>query len=218
MKRIKSFYEHNKLLLERLDGTDVELKEDRIRKIQRQYKKILSDSGFKLRRGTSFYDPPTYWDVSDLTHEPIAAPEQVVRCLVEYYKNGFSLLDIGAGYGNIMKISEIIGYKSTGIELKDTSEYTKGLDIIYDDFFNVDCDIISKFDVIYFYRPFQNEDQMDIFLDKVHNCSKTGAVIIYLQPHIYGPEGLKKYKKFKFIESFDYGRQNDDNGIVFKKI
>jgi 2-polyprenyl-3-methyl-5-hydroxy-6-metoxy-1,4-benzoquinol methylase len=211
--REKSPYNYIKTVINLLEQENIT---NKISQLENKYKQILKKSSFAKRTGTQYYDPEHDWYNNDNTHQPVASHEDVIETLFKYYKPGYSLLDIGAGYGNIMRISEIIGYKVKGIELKDTKKYTKGLDIIYDDFFNVSSDIISEFDVIYFYRPFTDSHDMDILLKKLDSDCKTGAIIIYNYPH----PNLDKNKLENEFENFKYIENIFIEGsiIVFKKV
>lgn len=194
-------------------SNDLEFK--KINKLKDDYKNTLKRHFGEKRDGIYFDPENAEEDADDLKHQSIASDDYIVPILLKYYKPYHKLLDIGSGLGNILRICKKIGYDATGIEIRDNKRYTRGLNVIYSDFFNVDNEIISKFDIIYFYRPFQFNNEMNRILQKISDGAKSGAIMLYHYPHLEKKELEKDFPKFKFIENTITGGHNV---LIFEKI
>lgn len=121
---------------------------------------------------------------------PVPSPLWIEELLNDFYKDGSKLLDIGCGFGNILKLSNEIGYKSTGIEInEDLSKHHKELDVIYGDVLNMDLSFIKKFDIIYTYRIIKETSICNELFNKIYNNMGDDSIIIYILPHIFNHSG-----------------------------
>jgi len=130
----------------------------------------------------------------------IMSPIVAEKLLMEYYKPGYKLMDIGCGLGNILRLSNYIGYKSWGVEINDKlSKYHDGLNVIYGDVLNIDLKFIKDFDILFLYRPIMGNDKSDQLFKLIYDNCKDSVKIIYLSPHEFD---LTIYDKFnKIIEN-----------------
>lgn len=97
----------------------------------------------------------------------------------DVYKEGMTFLDVGCGYGNVMKYASNIGYDCFGIENNaDILEKVRDskLKIINKDAREVSRDFISMFDVVFCYTPI-NLGRKE-FLINLTNKLSCGQIII----------------------------------------
>ena len=94
--------------------------------------------------------------------------------------------DIGCGIGNVVLYAGKMGYDSFGYEintlLKPLHKKLK-LDIEYADILQSDISRLSSADVIYLYRPINDERLMNKVFSLIHQHSKRDVVIFYNYPH-----------------------------------
>jgi hypothetical protein len=109
--------------------------------------------------------------------------------------------DCGCGIGNIILLSRSMGGygRGAGIEYdKATYEMAKMLipsaDIINGDL--VDFDHYDKYDVIYYYEPIISIRKRRIFINKLMNGAKVGAVII---GNGVGASDMRRSSKFRKV-------------------
>jgi hypothetical protein len=117
----------------------------------------------------------------------------------------FKFVDLGCGIGNIVIMAEAIGFKAYGVEndprlenLKKQSSWFKFEDIMETD--------LNEYDVLYFYRPFQNYKFEDKFEKRIMRDMKVGA---YIYPLGEWPvnkkyfEDYPSYRIYKKIKEFE---------------
>ena len=127
---------------------------------------------------------------------------RIAKAHIHKKKGGpLKFLDCGCGIGNIM----ILAYAAGGFSKTDGVEYdlstwrvAKDLAPPYSKVFRGDLinfEHYADYDVIYFYEPISDPRKRNIFLKKVINDVKIGAVIIS-----HGGGGrIEKSKKFKKV-------------------
>lgn len=97
-------------------------------------------------------------------------------------KNGIKkpkIIDIGCGIGNIVRVSNMIGLDSYGIEInKDLKKFHTGIKVEYGNIFSK-LDLLKDKDIIYLYQPFRDENMEIKFMNKIYNHTKEDVVVIY---------------------------------------
>ena len=157
---------------------------------ENRYDDILKSYGkeyIDLENSTIYSDDET----GSFAHLPSPNVEKLLK---RYYHKGSKLLDIGCGFGNILRLSNYIGYESTGIEINEKlSKYHKGLNVIYGDILNMNLNFIKEFDIIYLYRPIEPLDKCDKLFDLLYDNMKDSCKIIYLLPHDFSFNHIRKF-------------------------
>jgi SAM-dependent methyltransferase len=117
-------------------------------------------------------------------------------------------LDAGCGIGNILMLARAIGFGGCyGLEFDDeTLKIAKTLNrneavIKRRDILTFEK--YSQYDVIYFYRPFCNDEKQMLFEEHLYSSMSVGAIVIpiYKQYH-----ALVEDKKFKHIDGRRHGQ------------
>jgi SAM-dependent methyltransferase len=99
-----------------------------------------------------------------------------LKCLYDFYKDGYNFLDLGCGDGNVLNFAKNIGYNVSGVEYnKDFDQCLLEYDHIICDFTKLNTDYYNKFDFIYSYSPLK--DESDFFFNKLVYYMKNGAVL-----------------------------------------
>ena len=113
----------------------------------------------------------------------VPSPLYIIDIINKCNESGFNFLDIGCGFGNLLKVAEKMGMNADGIELNESlSKYHKDLNVFYIDALKQEFDY-NKYDVIYLFRPiFDNAKAEELFANII-KTAKIGCVIIYLEPH-----------------------------------
>jgi SAM-dependent methyltransferase len=129
--------------------------------------------------------------------EELPAHDFVEDLITKYYKPGFKFLDIGCGLGNILRLANEIGYKSTGIEINtDLKKHHNGLNVIYGDVLKLNTyNFLRDFDVIYLYRPINDIVKSNKLFEILHKYCKNECKILYVLP---SPLDMNLKRKFKY--------------------
>ena len=93
-------------------------------------------------------------------------------------------LDMGSGLGNILKFATKVGFKKvTGVEINEQlKSHNEGLNVIWANFY--DCaNLIKDFDIIYLYRPFVNDEDMDKLISFIKLHCSNDTIIYYHGTH-----------------------------------
>ncbi len=92
---------------------------------------------------------------SDLNYwSNIPINDKSLHLLYRAFEDGYKLIDLGCGCGNILRFANNIGYDVTGIEFNNEyEEYLKPYNYYIQDITLLDNDFYEKFDVIYIYKP-----------------------------------------------------------------
>lgn len=131
---------------------------------------------------------------------PINSPFGIFDVLKDYLNKSDKFIDIGCGYGNIVRTLNHFGFNASGIERnKDLNIYHSGLDIYYLDFLKEDFDI-KDYNLIYLYRPILCQKQSELLLEKIYKNSSTNVKIVYLEPHDINQSYFKLLKELKVNE------------------
>ena len=120
-------------------------------------------------------------DVNNDMYDSVPSPLFAINLIKKYSKPGYNFIDIGCGYGNIVRIAEELKLNSKGIELKkELKKYHQGISVDYTNAINYDY---SNYDIIYLYRPISSIDKSNELFKQIFTTSKKGAIIIYIFPH-----------------------------------
>ena len=119
--------------------------------------------------------------------------------LINIYKDGMSLVDLGCGAGNIMFFSKLIGYKSTGIDYKSKYRHICRLhgDFQLSNIEDIEIKTLNSYDVIYSYRPLRVG--FEEFINKVIDNMFEGQYLITPTYEI-DSKVLKKVDEYTYIK------------------
>jgi SAM-dependent methyltransferase len=111
---------------------------------------------------------------------------KILKYIKDISGSKLKLCDLGCGIGTLLYFSKKIGYDVFGVEyqkeLKSIHD-SLGIDVVYGDFFKIDMSFLSKFDVIYLYRPIENKNKMKELINLIFNHMKKDAIIVYSYPY-----------------------------------
>ena len=127
-------------------------------------------------------------------HIPSTYVEGMLR---KFYKlnNNATLLDVGSGLGNIVKLGNAIGFKSSGIEINtELKPWNEGLNITWGNFFE-QGELMRDKDIIYMYRPLVKEKDMDKLLRHVLANTKDSVLIYIKSTHLNCSGSYTSYNK-----------------------
>lgn len=172
---------------------------------EKGYQKIIDDSNLFLEGELCPLDREKIWLTDDngdfkywgfnATYFGIFDVLYTIKTILEESgKNSITLVDIGCGIGNIIRVCNKMGYKSEGIEFQDDLNICHdGLKVKYGDVFN-NMELLKNKDVIYLYQPFMDDKLESIFLDKLYDTVNDDTIVIYL--HL-----TKRHKKWEVLKS-----------------
>jgi len=133
-----------------------------------------------------------------------------ITSIFEKYLKGSKFVDIGCGFGNIVRLAEKFGMDASGIEIQTKyKEYHKDISVVYGDAkkFNY-----SNLDVIYMYRPMVKDKDMYDIISQIFKTANVGTRIIYVN---YDLQGCGKWKnignrsydtrKYNWLSEYRYG-------------
>lgn len=113
-----------------------------------------------------------------------------------------SFFDAGCGIGNIVKMAYTMGYSASGIDLdKDALIFAQDIGWSNGRLFEADIltyDEYHKYDVIYYYCPFQDKFTEKQFEEMVEDKMKVGA---YLIPCLKQSRAIDKDNRFMIIDT-----------------
>jgi hypothetical protein len=97
-------------------------------------------------------------------------------------KNGIKkpkIIDIGCGVGNIVRVSNMIGLDSYGIEInKDLKKFHTDIKVEYGNIFSK-LNLLQDKDIIYLYQPFRDDSIEKKFMKMIYDYTKEDVVVIY---------------------------------------
>ena len=119
------------------------------------------------------------------------------------YKKNAVFCDIGCGIGNIVLYAGKSGFDSFGYEintgLKPIHKKAK-IAVEYGDILKMDLSRLNEADVIYLYRPINDDRLMNKLFGLIYKHSRDGAIILYNYPHA---RSLKNYRSILLGEYED---------------
>lgn len=160
-----------------------------------KFKKITRNDYYKIIDDSNFFEKNKLYPLLDKDrvkdkkywgfHASYFDVFNILYTLLNILKNNGKdkpkLIDIGCGIGNIIQVTNMMGYESFGIELLDNFiEYhnSYNLNVTYGDVFD-NMNILRDMDVIYLYQPFYNDDLEIKFLNKLFHNTKDDVVVVY---------------------------------------
>ena len=113
-------------------------------------------------------------------------------------------LDVGCGSGTIMKTVELLGAECSGIEFnKEYLPYTKEMDVRYENALETPESFFSEFDIIYMYRPIDNQEKALKLLDRVISNMKPNSILITFNYQIEMGILLNKFTELEKLVPFN---------------
>lgn len=90
------------------------------------------------------------------------------------------LCDMGCGVGNVMTYTKTFGYDVMGVEMnEELKKYHKDLNVIYGDFFNINLSFLKNIDVVYLYRPIDDNKLADKLMKLIYDNTKKDVIILF---------------------------------------
>jgi SAM-dependent methyltransferase len=121
------------------------------------------------------------------------------------------LCDIGCGIGNVLHFAQKLGYKAFGYELnKGLQPLHKKLqlDVVQGNILETDMTRLATADIVYMYRPVNNDKLMNKLFRKIYDTTKPNIVMLYNYPHSY---------KIKGFDTIRLGVYDADMIVLLKK-
>jgi SAM-dependent methyltransferase len=119
-----------------------------------------------------------------------------ITSIFEEYLKGSKFIDIGCGFGNIVRLAEKFGMDAAGIEIQTKyKEYHNDISVVYQ---NAKKFNYSNLDVIYMYRPMTKDKDMYDIISQILKTANVGTRVIYVRYDIVAP------CKFKEIDRISY--------------
>ena len=131
--------------------------------------------------------PKSYWfiphDTAYTIDQLILVHDYIAKAIKrKLYSGQFNFLDAGCGTGNILLLAAAIGFNVKGLEHDSKIiKLAKIINPLYNDIKKQDIltyKEYGKFDVIYYYRPFRDNDKQTEFERLVENQMKIGSLLI----------------------------------------
>lgn len=113
-------------------------------------------------------------------------------------------LDVGCGSGTIMKTVELLGVECSGIEFnKEYLPYTKEMDVRYENALETPESFFNDFDIIYMYRPIDEQEKALKLLDRVISNMKPNSILITFNYQIEMDILLNKFTELEKLVPFN---------------
>lgn len=114
-------------------------------------------------------------------HEGSAVAKYLIA-IKKAEKRQLNFLDLGCGIGNMLILANILGYKSIGVEYNE--ELVKIARRIYSSHiiqYNIlNIENFLEYDVIYMYRPIDDEKVLKKLMQKIITKAKIGTYFIFM--------------------------------------
>ncbi len=181
-----------KMFLEHVDFDEIE------KFYKREYTKTLKLGGFKITDNES----------SKGKFEAIPAGTFIVEVFEEFLK-GKKFLDVGCGYGNVVRLAHKFDMISSGIEIdRKYKLYHNDIKVQYK---NAKTFNYSDYDTIFLYRPMHKDKDMYDIIYQIINTAKPKTRIIYVNYGLATPYknkkvdgGYRDIRKYNWVQELVY--------------
>lgn len=116
--------------------------------------------------------------------------------------NGHTFIDYGAGFGIVVKIAEELGFDAKGIEIEKfyiENSISRYKSIKEGDLNDLNLYLDKKFDVVYYYSPFEHRDKKEIFEIRAISTLNVGGYLIAPTPGVFASYFISRSKNEKYI-------------------
>jgi len=127
----------------------------------------------------------------------VPCPDGLIQELYNIYEEGFTLIDLGCGAGNILDFAKNIGYEVLGIDWdrEILKEIEKKHSFVHKDINELDPSFWADKNVVYTYIPIKSKAEMRKLLHKVANNMSIGSYL-YTPEYEFNKAGFERISRF----------------------